>query len=189
MKASSISKMNTIFGFLVPKMLEMSNFIDPTQLFQKLRGLLFCNFQYLKVPCAKLWRHHCPKSKIQTWITQEIMKILTYFFLQIFIIFDGLFDSSRKWETILFSEFPFNGTNFRGEKFSRISRIFWKLAKINPREIFCAGKFAKINPRETFFYRQVCESNDRTSRKTLKNTCFLKNYSSRNFFNQRIREN
>ena len=47
------SKMDIIFGFLVPKMLEMSNFIDPTQLFQKLRVLLFCNFQYLKVPLCK----------------------------------------------------------------------------------------------------------------------------------------
>ena len=60
MKTSSISKMNTSFGFLVPKMLEMSNFIDPTQLFQELWGLLFCNFQYLMVllcNSCQVWRH------------------------------------------------------------------------------------------------------------------------------------
>ena len=37
------------------------------------------------------------------------MKILTYFFLQMFIIFDGLSDLSKKWETIFSVEFPFNG--------------------------------------------------------------------------------
>ena len=47
--------MNTIFGFLVPKVLEMSNFVDPTQLFQKLWGLLFCSFQYVKVPLWESW--------------------------------------------------------------------------------------------------------------------------------------
>ena len=35
----------------------------------------------------------------------------------------------------------FAGRNFRD---------FLKLAKINPREMFCTRKFAKINPRETF---------------------------------------
>ena len=49
MKAFSISKMNTILGFLVPKVLKMSKFVDPTRLFQKLRGLLFCKFQYVKI--------------------------------------------------------------------------------------------------------------------------------------------
>jgi len=34
------------------------------------------------------------------------MKILTYFFLQMFIIFDGLSDLSKTSETIFFSEVP-----------------------------------------------------------------------------------
>ena len=34
--------------------------------------------------------------KLKTVITHEIMEILTYFFLQIFMIFDGLSDSSKK---------------------------------------------------------------------------------------------
>ena len=36
----------------------------------------------------------------------------------------------------------YNSTNFRDEKYSRISRILSKFAKLNPHEIF---KFAKIN--------------------------------------------
>ena len=44
--------------------------------------------------------------KIKTVITHEIMEILTYFFLQIFIIFDCLSDSIKKWETVFSVEFP-----------------------------------------------------------------------------------
>ena len=98
MKAWSISKMNTIFGFLVPKMLEMSNFIDPTQLFQKLWGL-FCNFQYLKVPLCKTGTTvTSPLSQMKNSNLNNSRNNEN---------FDGLFDSSRKWETILSSEFPF----------------------------------------------------------------------------------
>ena len=44
--------------------------------------------------------------------------------------------------------------NFREDKFSRISRILSKFAKLNPREIFPNGWFAKINPREIF---KICK--------------------------------
>ena len=155
MKASSISKMNTIFGSPVPKKLEMSNFIAPTQLFQKLWVLLFCNFQSWKVPLGERctgvtshqrkienshlnnsrnngnfdllllqifiileglsdWTTRCIYSliihvskwhnrrtignnrKIKTVITHVIIEILTYFVLQISIIFDGLSDSTTR---------------------------------------------------------------------------------------------
>ena len=42
-------------------------------------------------------------------------------------------------------------TNFRVYKFSRISRILAKFAKLNTREISCWVKFAKINTREKKF--------------------------------------
>ena len=42
-------------------------------------------------------------------------------------------------------------TNFRVYKFSRISRILAKFAKLNTREISCWVKFAKINTREKEF--------------------------------------
>ena len=44
--------------------------------------------------------------------------------------------------------------NFREDKFSRISRMLSKFAKLNPREIFPNGWFAKINPREIF---KICK--------------------------------
>ena len=40
MMASCISKMNTIFGILMPKMMKISNLVNPTYLFKKLRGIL-----------------------------------------------------------------------------------------------------------------------------------------------------
>ena len=115
MKASSISKMNTIFGFLVPKMLEMSNFIDPTQLFQKLWGLLFCNFQYLKVPlcksCAKVTSHRHKMHQIhqiQTWITHEIMKLLIYFFRCSSWFLKVFWSTSKNHMQKSRCQFPFN---------------------------------------------------------------------------------
>ena len=39
-------------------------------------------------------------------------------------------------------------TYFRVYKFSRISRILAKFAKLNTREISCLSRFAKINTRD-----------------------------------------
>ena len=51
------------------------------------------------------------------------MEILTYFFLQIFIIFDGLSDWSKKWETIFSVKFPFKDTR-------KFQTMFWKRARL-----------------------------------------------------------
>ena len=55
--------------------------------------------------------------------------------------------------------------NFREDKFSRISRILSKFAKLNPREIFPNGWFAKINPREIFKICKFAKINPREIKK------------------------
>ena len=42
--------------------------------------------------------------------------------------------------------------NHLWDKFSRISRILAKFAKLNPREKSSENQFAKINPREFFYF-------------------------------------
>ena len=51
--------------------------------------------------------HVTSQLNLKTLITHEIMEILTYFFLQIFIIFDGLPDSSKTSKTFYPCKFPF----------------------------------------------------------------------------------
>ena len=60
---------------------------------------------------------------------------------------------------ILTYSYYFNGRNFRGKKFSRISRIHSKVAKLNSREIFCNKKFAKLNSREIFLDTKFAKIN------------------------------
>ena len=62
---------------------------------KKQAWLFFMTYTYglvhQRYPCEKVvqkWRHVCTKRTLQTGITHEIMEILTYLFLQIFIIFD-----------------------------------------------------------------------------------------------------
>ena len=70
--------------------------------------------------------------------------------------------------------------NFREDKFSRISRILSKFAKLNPHEIFPNGWFAKINPREIFKICKFAKINPREIKKKKKKFLFL--YIKRNLY-------
>ena len=62
---------------------------------------------------------------------------------------------------VKFDSMYLNRTNFRAEKFSRVSRILPKFAKLNPREIFANSQIAKLNPREIFRNSKFAKLNPR----------------------------
>ena len=82
MMSSYISKMNTIFGILVPKMLKIPNILSPKYLFKKIRGLVVPLISIQKRISGPKWRHMGLVSQVWTRISQNIMNILKYFFLQ-----------------------------------------------------------------------------------------------------------
>ena len=82
MMASPISKINTIFGILVPKMLKIPNILSPKYLFKKIRGLVVPLISIQKRISGPKWRHMGLVSQVWTRISQNIMNILKYFFLQ-----------------------------------------------------------------------------------------------------------
>ena len=65
---------------------------------------MFNTKQYPWMKVIHRWRHN---RNLKTLITHEIMEILTYFFLQIFIIFEDLSDSSKKSTTFFAWQLPF----------------------------------------------------------------------------------
>ena len=79
MMSSYISKMNTIFGILVPKMLKVPNILCPKYIFKKIRGLVVPLISIQKRISGPKWRL---VSQVWTRISQNIMNILKYFFLQ-----------------------------------------------------------------------------------------------------------
>ena len=89
-----------------------------------------------------------PKDLFQIFCLQTFFESIksNHFLLRLF----NLFISNLQFTNFL-GIYYLNRRNFRAEKFSRVSRILPKFAKLNPREIFANSQIAKLNPREIFW--------------------------------------